>query len=359
MSDHKDSPYVDSHPMIDIGDFFLWPGESGGPVFMISLNPLTDPDPRISSEIHLDAKAVYEFKVDLDGDAVADISYKITVEGNVPTQRVTMRKAHGADAVSNKPVGEVIATGESTAYGAAEATVIMGPNGEKLFVGPRQDPFFFDFRGLISCVADDLRFALSSDGLPTDGSAQDTFGPTNMTIVALEVPDLKGKKIGAWGVTSNQDDGKALDRAARAAVTAIFLPEPPTGRNPDCYPYGELKQPYNETLPVDDVKNYGEAFRYRLRQIQADESWAEFFLPDILTYDPSQPQAYPNGRNLVEDAVFWTIVQLNPFCYIPAASDPPFPRSNPQELLRTFPYALPPTTSYPYMKLSGKSHHHS
>ena len=58
MSDHKDSQFVDSRPMIDIGDFFLWPGESGGPVFMISLNPLTDPDPRITREIHLDAKAV-------------------------------------------------------------------------------------------------------------------------------------------------------------------------------------------------------------------------------------------------------------------------------------------------------------
>ena len=358
MSDHKDSPYLDLHPMVDIGDFFLWPGESGGPVFMISLNPLTDPDPRISSEIHLDAQATYEFKIDLDGDAVADLSYKITVEGNVPTQRITLRKAHGADAVSNLPLGEVIATGDSTAYGSAEATVIKGPKGEKLFVGPRQDPFFFDFRGLISPVSDDLRFALSADGLPTDGSAQDTFGPTNMTIVALEVPDLAGKKIGAWGLTSQVHDGKPLDRAGRASVTAIFLPNPPTGRNPDSYPYGVLKQHYNETMPVDDRANYGVMFRHRLQQIQAEPAWADFFLPDILTYDPSKPQEYPNGRNLVEDAVFWMIVKLNPFCYIPASSDPPFPRLNPQKLLTGFPYALPPTTSYPYMKLSGKSKHH-
>ena len=196
MSDHKDSQFVDSRPMIDIGDFFLWPGESGGPVFMISLNPLTDPDPRITREIHLDAKAVYEFKIDLNGDAVADLSYKITVEGDVPTQRVILRKAQGPDAVSNKPVGDVIAHGESTAYGAGDANVIYGTSGEKLFVGPRQDPFFFDFRGLISPVSDDLRFALSADGLPTDGSAQDTFGPTNVTIIALEVPDLKGREIG-------------------------------------------------------------------------------------------------------------------------------------------------------------------
>lgn len=352
---------MDDHPMVDIGDFFLWPGESGGPVFMISLNPLTDPDPRITKEIHLDAQAVYEFKIDLDGDNVADLSYKITVEGNVPTQRVTMRKAYGADAVSNKPLGEVIAKGESTAYGAA-ANVIYGSSGEKLFVGPRQDPFFFDFRGLISPVSDDLRFALSADGLPTDGSAQDTFGPTNVTIVALEVPDLKGKKIGAWSVTSNSGDGKAFDRAGRASVTAIFLPNTPTGRNAKCYPYGgPLKQTYNETMPVDDRANYGKAFRYRLQQIQADESWADFFLPDILNYDPSHPQEYPNGRNLVEDAVFWMIVKLNPFCFIPipAPQDPPFPRLNPQPLLKTFPYVLPPASSYPYLDLSALPSQHS
>jgi hypothetical protein len=293
---------------------------------------------------------------------VADLSYKITVEGNVPTQQVTMRKAHGSEARSNRPLGEVIATGESTAYGAEDANVIYGANGEKLFIGPRQDPFFFDFRGLISPVSDDLRFALSADGLPTDGSAQDTFGPTNVTIVALEVPDLKGKKIGAWSVTSQARDGKALDRAGRASITAIFLPNTPTGRNPKCYPYGaQTKQTYNETEPAHDRENYGKMFRYRLQQIQADEKWADFFLPDILTYDPAHPQQYPNGRNLVEDAVFWMIVKLNPFCFIPvpAPTDEPFPRKNPQPLLKTFPYALPPANSYPYLDLSElPSHHH-
>ena len=362
MSDHKDSAFIDQLPMVDIGDFFLWPGESGEPVFMISLNPLTNPDPRITREIHLDATAVYEFKIDLDGDSVTDLSYKITVEGNVPTQKVTMRKAHGSEARSNRPLGEVIATGESTAYGAKDANVIYGANGEKLFIGPRQDPFFFDFRGLISPVSDDLRFALSADGLPTDGSAQDTFGPTNVTIVALEVPDLKGKKIGAWGITSQARDGKALDRAGRASITAIFLPNTPTGRNPKCYPYGaQTKQTYNETEPAHDRENYGKMFRYRLQQIQADEKWADFFLPDILTYDPAHPQQYPNGRNLVEDAVFWMIVKLNPFCFIPipAPTDEPFPRKNPQPLLKTFPYALPPANSYPYLDLSElPSHHH-
>jgi hypothetical protein len=128
-------------------------------------------------------------------------------------------------------------------------------------------------------------------------------------------------------------------------VTAIFLPETPTGRNPAHYPYGDLKQPYNRTKPADDLANYGEAFRYRLQQVQADsarvDSLLHFFLPDLVRFEPSQPQAYPNGRSLSEDAVYWTIRHLNPFM---AATDSTLqlPESNPQPLTATFPYAAPP-----------------
>jgi hypothetical protein len=145
---------------------------------------------------------------------------------------------------------------------------------------------------------------------------------------------LKGKEIGASSVTSLAEDGKAFDRA-RASITAISCPIRRQGES-QVVPYGgEIKQVYNETAPADDRENYGKMFRYRLQQIQADESWANFFLPDILTFDPSHPQEYPNVRNLVEDAVFWMIVKLNPFCFIPipAPSDSPFPRLNPQTLL--------------------------
>lgn len=340
--------------MVDIGDFFLWIGKSGGPVFMISLNPLTDADPRISSEVHLDAQAVYEFKIDLDGDAVADLSYKITVEGNVPTQKVTLRKARDAEAVSNIPRGRVVTEGESTAYSADTDTILYGENGERLFVGLRQDPFFFNFVGVTCPVADDLRFALSADHLPVAGSSDNTFSPTNISAIILEVPELKGRKFGAWAVTSRK--GKAMDRCGRGSLTAIFLPRTPTGRNDAHYPYGALKQKFNETEPVNDRDNYREAFRYRLQQVQGDPELADLFLPDILMLDPSEEQAYPNGRNLREDLVFRMIAMINPFLFVPVGAG--LPATSTLPLLEEFPYAGKPVSSYPYLRLSGRSHHH-
>lgn len=359
MSDHKDSPFIDELPMVDIGDHFMWIGQSGGPVFMMSLNPLTDPNPRVTSEIHLDAKAIYEFKIVLDGGAVPQLTYKISVSGNVPTQHLTLRKATGAAADNHHATGEIVAQGESTEYGKPP-NIIVAAGGEKLFVGPCQDPFFFNFKGVVCPVSDDLRFALGADGLPSDGTSDDTFGPTNVTGIVLEVPELKGAKIGSWSVTADPVAGKPFDRAGRASITAIFLPRTPTGRNDACYPYGDYKQPYNETEPRDDVKNYGHMFQYRLGQLQADEKLADFFLPDILTLDPAQAQVYPNGRSLTEDAVYWMIKELNPFMYVPPGAG--LPAVSQQALPKDFPYVQGPVSSFPYLDLEkvravARKHH--
>jgi hypothetical protein len=294
----------------------------------------------------LDPGVLYEFKIDTSGDYVADIAYKITVEGNVSgrggTQSLTLYKATGADADTTVVAGERVAQGASSGFEASVPEVITGTNGELLFVGPRQDPFFFNFKGILSPVALDLRFALSADGLPTDGTSANTFGPTNITGIVLEVPELEGQAFNAWATTSA--DGQQQDRCGKSSVTAIFLPNPPLGRNPNLYPYGDLKQVYNQTKPVDDIANYGKSFEYRLFQVQVDSSRVDsalsFFLPDVLRYDPSRAQAYPNGRNLNEDAVFWTIRYLNPFM---AETDSTLrlPEFNPQPLTSTFPYAAP------------------
>jgi hypothetical protein len=348
-SDHLDSPYIDQLPQRDIGDLFVWNGDAtGGPAFLINLNPLTPPSP--DGMRGLEPGVVYEFKIDTTGDYVADLAYKIVVEGNVNgpagTQTVSLYRATGAEADSHVVAGDRVAEGSSTAFDAETPQIIEGANGELLFVGPRQDPFFFNFKGVMSPVALDLQFALSADGLPTDGTAANTFGPTNITAIVLEVPDLQNRAFNAWATTSI--NGRQEDRCGKSSVTAIFLPNVPLGRNPARYPYGHLKQVYNTTRPADDVMNYAEAFEYRLHQVQVDsalvDSTLNFFLPDVLRFDPAKAQAYPNGRNLNEDAVLWTIRFLNPFL---AETDSTLhlPETNPQPLTSSFPYAAPPLST--------------
>lgn len=357
-SDHLDSLYLDDFPQWDIGDFFLWTGEeTGSPVFMMTFNPLTK-FIKGTRELMLDEKAVYQFKIDTNGDFEADIAYKITVIGSDPQQMVLLRKSTGADALTNDSKegrnSQSVAAGRASVAGGP-VTVIKGRNSELLFVGPRQDPFFFDFRTVESPAALDLRFALSGDGLPVDGSAANTFGPTNMTIVAVEVPELKGKTFTAWSTTSVE--GEQVDRCGRASITAIFIPNTPPGRNPEYYPgrnpdpeekpplQSAPKQLYNTRNPVDDVENYHKLFRERLKQVQANkkelDELVKFYLPDVLEYDPTKPMGYPNGRNLVEDAVYLTLFKINPDLHYDEEMYQ-FPTENPQKLSVNFPYAASP-----------------
>ena len=219
-SDHLDSEYIDHYPKRDIGDLFVWSGaESGAPVFLISLNPLT-PGTAPKSRLLLDPDTLYQYKIDTDGDNQADIAYQLTVKGNTHPQNLVLYRAEGEAARKNEVLNTsaIVAKGESTVPG--KKPNVISNRGLKLFVGARQDPFFFNFKGIESPVALDLRFALSGDGLPTDGTAANTFGPTNITAFVLEVPELKGKKFGAWSTTSV--GGKQVDRCGRASITAIF-----------------------------------------------------------------------------------------------------------------------------------------
>ncbi|MEH6611745.1 MAG: DUF4331 family protein [Halioglobus sp.] len=373
-SDHLDSSYMDVHPMWDIGDFFLWTGaQTGSPVFLMTFNPLTN---QIAStrDLQLDEHALYQFKIDTDGDYKADIAYKISIIGSGPEQGVILRKATGADAETNESEDglhtQTVAIGKSSVAGGP-VKVIKGRNEELFFVGPRQDPFFFDFRSVESPAALDLRFALSGDNLPSDGSAANTFGPTNMTVIAVEIPELKGKAFSAWGTSAYK--GEQVDRCGRASITAIFTPNSPPGRNLNSYPWRNKymdpgvkppmdpkdppqdvpKQIYNATKPVNDVANYRKMFQYRLEQVQTDEKEVErllgVFLPDVLGYDPSRTMGYPNGRDLVEDAVYWTIAAINPFLAYDEDKYQ-FPAENPQKLSTNFPYAASPVFFPPHWK---------
>ncbi len=352
-SDHLDSQYLDELPRLDIGDLFVWTGrETNSPVFLISLNPLTLGEQPVE-KLLLDPHALDEFKIDTDNDYRADIAYKLSVSGNAHPQEIVLYRAIGAEAEDNtlnKGTMSVIAKGQTTIPGK-EPSVVSGGGGELLFVGARQDPFFFNFEKIESPVALDLRFALGADGLPSDGTAKNTFGPTNIAAIVLEVPELRGKKFGMWATTSI--GGEQVDRCGRASITAIFIPNTPPGRNPEYYTYNNPRKPgsqdpqdrpkqiYNTTRPAEDRENYGDLFRKRLRQLQASnvEELVAFFLPDIQGYDPTQQMGYPNGRNLEEDAVFWTIKKINPFL---APEGTPLPYRNTQPLSDRFPYAAVP-----------------
>jgi hypothetical protein len=356
-SDHRDSPYTQQHPRADIGDVFLFQGtQTGGLAMAMTLNPLSGSGAEgtlPSDKITLSPELVYIFNFDTDDDAKADIAYKIKAGKATDGQQqpVELRRAIGAEARDNKWTGIVHGQGESTALNH-ELKVVRGKMDELLFVGPRRDPFFFDFLTVDAPVALAIKEALAGgDHLPAAGSSELAFGRTDMTLVVLEVPEMGKDPLNFW-VTVADDTGKTVDRMGRAGIQGIYLVDAPSGYNPEYYTprnaakyptVGDLNDAYNASAPDQDRPNYSEQFTYRFEQLEVGQDKLSekvaFYLPDMIHWDPQAEPGYPNGRNLREDAIFWTLYDLNPF--MEPAEGVELPHIGTQRMSDRFPYVAP------------------
>lgn len=273
-ADHRDAPLAKAAAKSDITDVYAFTGAGGSAVFALNVNPLTSPADTAS--LSLDPDTVYEFKMDTNGDAVADVAYKLTASGTGAVQDITLRKATGSNAVTNDISGDVVATGKSSA--GSTVSVINVDGGGKLFVGPRDDPFFFDLAGF-------------QNGLKFTGV--DTFKGTNITSIVLELPKAPATSMGVWGTTSKQDALQKwvqLDRMGRPAINTVFIP-------------AEKKDAFNNNTPDRDAAIYKADVVAALKSLGAGPELADVLLPDILTVDFSKPTNYLNGRGLADDVI--------------------------------------------------------
>ncbi|MEO8539083.1 MAG: DUF4331 family protein [bacterium] len=274
-ADHRDSPLTKAAPRSDINDLYVFKGESAATLIM-TVNPLTSPAD--TAGLRLDPDTLYEFKVDTDGDAKPDVSYKLTAEGTGSVQDITVRRATGVSAVTNDISGDVILSGKSSA--GAGVTTITDGSGRKLYVGPRDDPFFFDLAGF-------------SNGLKFTGV--DTFKGTNVTAIVLDLPAVPSQQLGVWATTSKKDNlgnWVQLDRMARPAINTVFIP-------------ADQKDAFNNNTPDRDKGIYTDEVKAALNSLgsPATDALAGLLLPDILTVDLSKPVGYLNGRGLADDVI--------------------------------------------------------
>lgn len=282
-ADHKDAPLSSSQARSDINDLYVFKsaGSPNGVVLAMTVNPLTTPAD--TANLRLDPDTLYEFKVDTNGDAVADISYKITATGTGSVQDVTVRRATGAEAIAPVNAGEVILSGKTSA-GANVTTVAA--DGRSLFVGPRDDPFFFDLTAF-------------NAGLAFTSPGNDTFAGTNITGIVLEVPQAPSQSLGVWATTSK--NGQQIDRMGRPAVATVFIP--PLAYLGDTSP--SQKDLYNATSPNSDEARFQDVLDATLDTLQSPNKdlLSDVLLPDVLTVDLSMPIAYLNGRGLADDVI--------------------------------------------------------
>ena len=280
-ADHLDAPGLTppgGDTRLDITDVYAFqsPSNSANTVLVMGVNPLVG----VLNDGTFRSGAFYEFKIDSDGDAKEDLTYRVTFsapDGSLQ-QGVTLRNlpAHGG--------GSVLAKGQT-------GQNISIPGGGMLRAGVFDDPFFFDLVGFL--------------GLNFCNPGTNFFTGLNISAIVLEVPSawLGSSNVGVWARTVLND--QQIDRMARPAINTVFIPNnpfEPSGSEPS------QKNAFNAGKPRRDQRDFrGEVVDTLAIFYPGDpttvNALANILLPDILTVDTSNPSGFLNGRGLADDVI--------------------------------------------------------
>ena len=322
MSNHFSAAGL-KHPgddaRLDLTDLFVFaaPGNPDRTVLIMNSNPFSKGD-------GFHPGAVYRFNIDTDGDALADAAFSFTFSPyDNGRQTATAYYAAGTDAQTREPRGEVLIEAAPLDFDATVAPVQAGPC--QLFIGQRSDPFFADADGV-------LHWLIEGQAGSFQWTGTDTFAGANILSIVVEVPNDMlgpGPSIGVWITTSLRRDGLLvpMDREGNPSFNPIL--------NAD-----DIKDQFNATDPVDDIKNYQQPLAETLQQHgyppHEAAAAAHPLLPDILHYDRTRPARYPNGRVMTDDVFSTRMAFLTHGRATPQGVRPH------DDLLAHFPYLGPP-----------------
>jgi hypothetical protein len=323
MSHHLDSPLARQDPRLDITDLYVFRGEEGT-VFILNVNSSIA---GAAAPPGFHPEAQYDIKLDLDGDAVEDLTYRLTFGKRDAAERQTvqLRRLAGRNAVDPAAPGTAV-------VGGTTGAVMGGTGGLRLWAGRAADPFSVDptVLGAVSAAFQrGTRIDLSGW---KPGSATNRFAGTTVHAIVLEVPDAEltwrlrevpsevpngdftwqlrvEKRIHVWATTLLATDAggwRPINRAGHPMIQSIFHPDD-----------SEAASQYNATAPADDLANYGERFARQVAAVVAaqgtaanpqayGETVAALLLPDMLPYQLGTPASYGfaghNGRALTDNA---------------------------------------------------------
>jgi hypothetical protein len=327
MSHHYTGPdagFPHGDARLDLTDLYAFPkpGDAGKSILIMNVHPSVGENPRGPTTADPFApEALYELKIDTDGDAVGDIAYRVrfsSSEGGA--QAATLRRVEGAQAAGTDEGGQALVEGAPVSTGREARVAEAGDY--RFFAGWRSDPFFFDRRGALN----NLQF-----------TGNDFFAALNVCSMVLEVPNsaLGGQAVGLWQRTLLPADGAGgrwvqVERGARPLQ--FFLVIGLTEAERDAYVAGE---------PADDTR-FVAAFAHVLEHTggytrEEARRVAGTVLPEILSYDPTRPASFPeSGRTLSDDAVDAFLATLTNG---KVTGDKVGPH---RDLLAEFPYLGPP-----------------
>jgi uncharacterized protein YbjT (DUF2867 family) len=216
----------------------------------------------------------------------------------------------GPESRSVEAVGKKIIADAEISFGAKPNIITAGPN--TFFAGSRSDAFFFDFDGIKNLfdISGKRNFTEPHLGGKSPVTGVDSNTEANVCSTANELPTSEinpRPEMHIWGRCSVRRDGKLLhvDRACHPSVSSFF--------NTD-----DTKEEYNASEPVNDRKRWLEQFIHLMGHTgnyTREEAVAaidkEGTLPDVLSFDPSKPAKYPNGRVFTDDVIEYRLAFLD------------------------------------------------
>ncbi len=321
MSHHYSGPdfgFPHGDARLDFTDLYVFPkpGDASKSILIMNVHPsagVNPPGP--TTDVPFATEAVYELRIDTNGDAVADIAYRIRFASDKSgLQTATLRRVEGAQAAGMGDDGQVIVEGAPVSTGLD--TKVTEAGNYRFFAGWRSDPFFFDVNGALN----NLQF-----------TGDDYFTDKDVCSIVLEMPNsaLGSKKVGLWARTLDGAAGKWVqaDRGARSNQTPFLA--------------GEANAAYLAAEPAGDasfIPVFVHALEHAGGYTRADATRvAGTMLPDILRYVPTRPASYPeNGRALTDDVVDFFLPLLTNG---KVTQDKVGPH---KDLLTSFPYVGPP-----------------
>jgi hypothetical protein len=306
MSHHLDSPIARQDPRLDITDLYVFRGELGTVFVTDHSHSLAGED--IPRGLHPEGK--YEFKIDSNGDALEDVTYRFVFgeADSAGVQPYVVRRLAGPEARDDFAEGIVIGEGRT-------GETLTLPGGSRAWVGKAGDPFW---------IEPDVLHAVGhafQDGTKVDLSSWNASEATNLfaghTVysIVLEVSDEEllpiagaDRKVDVWAVASLATDAggwRSINRAGLPMIHPLF-----TQYNED------LGDRLNENTPCEDIPLYGKALTESIASVvraygtsEDPEAYArsvvERILPNVLPYEVGTPAAYGfagfNGRTLTDN----------------------------------------------------------
>ena len=177
-ADHIDAPGT-TGDTADITDFFAFePSEgSDNTVFVVDVQTNVLPDLAYGQ---FDENVLTEINIDTNNDLVEDMVIqaiprdgKMYFFGPVAPAQTGLN----SEVMVDSPLGSVDISG-------ATAITETTADGVKLFAGPRQDPFFFDFFQFNAVIG-----GMAPGGFKVAGEAEDTFDGSNTLSMVVEIPN--------------------------------------------------------------------------------------------------------------------------------------------------------------------------